>query len=278
MSGANKMIWEMFKFYFAVLLLCHFIGDYYLQTKKMADSKEKDYRKTIIHGILYTIPFIIAFAIGAVYLRDWESSMYLFLVLAIASISHLLIDLIKCRKIKTDSAKTENENERDSEEGKGDSHDNEKDDSAFLFIADQSAHILILAALAGIINSNKLYTSIWSSFSEYSEVLYLTLLIIFIMVPASVIFKKIFKKFQPNSEPSESIKGAGEIIGFLERILTAVFFIMGEFTAVGFIIAAKSIARYDKISKDVVFAEYYLIGTLYSILVTVAAFVLLYFL
>ena len=278
MSGANKMIWEMFKFYFAVLLLCHFIGDYYLQTKKMADSKEKDYRKTIIHGILYTIPFIIAFAIGTVYLRDWESSMYLFLVLAIASISHLLIDLIKCRKIKTDSAKPENENERDSEEGKGDNHDNEKDDSAFLFIADQSAHILILAALAGIINSNKLYASIWSSFSEYSEVLYLTLLIIFTMVPASVIFKKIFKKFQPNSEPSESIKGAGEIIGFLERILTAVFFIMGEFTAVGFIIAAKSIARYDKISKDVVFAEYYLIGTLYSILVTVAAFVLLYFL
>jgi Protein of unknown function (DUF3307). len=271
MSGVNKMIWEMFKFYFAILLLCHFLGDYYFQTKKMAQSKESDYKKTIVHGIYYTIPFFAAFIIGAVYLRDLESFAYLFVILAAASVSHLMIDLIKCRKIKADLSKKS-----------GDSanfvHENEKDNKSVLFIADQAAHILILAALAFAINGSKIYASIWASFSECSEILYLALLIVFITVPASVIFKNVFKKYQPTTSSSESIQGAGEIIGFLERILTAVFFMMGEFTAVGFIIAAKSIARYDKISKDVAFAEYYLIGTLYSILVTVAAYLLLCFL
>ena len=271
MNGANKMIWEMFKFYFAVLLLCHFIGDYYIQTKRMAQSKESDYKKTIAHGIYYTIPFFAAFVIAAAYLRDLESLTYLFSVLAIASVSHLIIDLIKCWKIKADISKKEGC-------GANLGHDNEKDNKTALFLADQSAHILILAAAAFAVNGRGIYVTIWSSFSEYAEVLYLMLLIAFIMVPASVIFKNVFKRYQPISSSSESIKGAGEIIGFLERILTAVFFMMGEFTAVGFIIAAKSIARYDKISKDVAFAEYYLIGTLYSILVTVAAFLLLFFL
>jgi len=274
MSGVNKMIWEMFKFYFAILLLCHFIGDYYIQTKAMAKSKETDYRKTFIHSVLYTIPFFAAFLIGAVYLRETESIFCLFLILAAASISHFVIDMIKCGKMKADLAKKNSGNKNNGNENSG----NEKDDSAVLFFADQAFHILILAAVAFSVNGRGSYVSIWSSFSEYAETLYLALLIIFITVPASIIFKKMFKKYQPITSSSESVKGAGEIIGFLERILTAVFFIMGEFTAVGFIIAAKSIARYDKISKDVAFAEYYLIGTLYSILITVAAFLLLCFL
>jgi len=270
MNGVNKMIWEMSKFYFAILLLCHFIGDYYIQTKRMAQSKESDYKKTIIHGIVYTIPFFIVFIISAAYLKDLESFINLFWILAVASVSHLVIDLIKCWKIKTDISKKDS--------GMNLDHKNERDNKTTLFIADQSAHILILAAAALLINGSTSYVSIWSSFSDYAETLYLALLIIFITVPASIIFKIIFKKYQPITSSSESIKGAGEIIGFLERILTAVFFVMGEFTAVGFIIAAKSIARYDKISKDVAFAEYYLIGTLFSILITVAAFLLLCFL
>ena len=37
-----------------------------------------------------------------------------------------------------------------------------------------------------------------------------------------------------------------------------------QYSAVGLVLTAKSIARYDKISKDQIFAEYYLLGTLLS--------------
>jgi hypothetical protein len=39
---------------------------------------------------------------------------------------------------------------------------------------------------------------------------------------------------------------------------------MNQYAAMGLVLTAKSIARYDKITKDEKFAEYYLLGTLLS--------------
>ena len=44
-----------------------------------------------------------------------------------------------------------------------------------------------------------------------------------------------------------------------------------QISAVGLVLTAKSIARYDRISKDQEFAEYYLLGTLLSTICAVAA-------
>ena len=48
-----------------------------------------------------------------------------------------------------------------------------------------------------------------------------------------------------------------------------IFLSIGQYSAVGLVLTAKSIARYDKISKDQVFAEYYLLGTLLSSIVAI---------
>lgn len=42
------------------------------------------------------------------------------------------------------------------------------------------------------------------------------------------------------------------------------FISMNQYAAMGLVLTAKSIARYDKITKDEKFAEYYLLGTLIS--------------
>ncbi|MCD0062157.1 DUF3307 domain-containing protein, partial [Streptococcus agalactiae] len=52
----------------------------------------------------------------------------------------------------------------------------------------------------------------------------------------------------------------------LERLIMAILLISGQYAAIGLVFTAKSIARYDKISKSQVFAEYYLIGSLFSII------------
>jgi len=60
----------------------------------------------------------------------------------------------------------------------------------------------------------------------------------------------------------------GRSIGVLERALTLTLVLLGQYAALGLIIAAKSLARF-KALEDREFAEYFLIGTLASLLLAV---------
>ena len=62
----------------------------------------------------------------------------------------------------------------------------------------------------------------------------------------------------------------GRTIGALERALALTLVLLGEYAAVGWIIAAKSLARF-KALEDREFAEYFLIGTLASLLLALLA-------
>lgn len=62
----------------------------------------------------------------------------------------------------------------------------------------------------------------------------------------------------------------GRAIGALERGLALTLVLLGEYSAVGWIIAAKSLARFKQL-EDREFAEYFLIGTLASFLLALAA-------
>jgi hypothetical protein len=83
-----------------------------------------------------------------------------------------------------------------------------------------------------------------------------------------------FPKAVPSeaSDPEDEYE-MGRTIGNLERYLTLTLALFNQWAALGFIIAAKSIARFPEFTgrrhKD--FAEYYLIGTLTSVLVALAS-------
>jgi hypothetical protein len=62
--------------------------------------------------------------------------------------------------------------------------------------------------------------------------------------------------------------GAGRLIGILERTLTLILILAGEWAAMALLATAKSVARFDDL-KDREFAEYYLVGTLTSLLVAI---------
>jgi len=64
---------------------------------------------------------------------------------------------------------------------------------------------------------------------------------------------------------SDSEKKIGLKIGLIERFLVIVFVAVGQYGALGLILAGKSLARYEDL-KDKAFAEYYLLGTLLSFL------------
>lgn len=60
--------------------------------------------------------------------------------------------------------------------------------------------------------------------------------------------------------------GTGRLIGIVERLLIMLLAVAGQYGAIGFVLAAKSIARFKKLD-DQQFAEYYLLGTLLSALI-----------
>ena len=92
--------------------------------------------------------------------------------------------------------------------------------------------------------------------------------------PANITFKVVFQKYQFQND-APTVPGAGAVIGNLERILSAVFLAMNQVASIGFIYTAKSIARFKEIEENKGFAEYYLIGTLFSILYVVVAYYLI---
>ncbi len=78
---------------------------------------------------------------------------------------------------------------------------------------------------------------------------------------------------EKSREVDESEYNTGRVIGLLERIFVFVFVLAGQYSAVGFILAAKGVARFQDF-KSRTFAEYVLIGTLIStLLAMIMAFI-----
>lgn len=63
----------------------------------------------------------------------------------------------------------------------------------------------------------------------------------------------------------------GAAIGVLERVLVVILIVSGGPAAIGFVVAAKTLARFKKLEKDKDFAERYLLGTLASVTIALVS-------
>ena len=81
-----------------------------------------------------------------------------------------------------------------------------------------------------------------------------------------LIVVSVLRKFK-DPLPETGLKKAGAVIGILERIFVLTLVIMEQYTGIALIFTAKSITRFENLNNRE-FAEYYLIGTLTSILVS----------
>ena len=95
-------------------------------------------------------------------------------------------------------------------------------------------------------------------------------------VPLPVGEEPSFADQKESREAAQEVEGAGASVGTFERIFTVIFASLGQYAALGLLMAAKSMARYDRINKSPAFAEYYLIGTLYSILFAIVAYLFIF--
>lgn len=92
---------------------------------------------------------------------------------------------------------------------------------------------------------------------------------IFLMIDGTLLVRALLFKVKKNSAIQPEKDNTGKLIGNIERILILVLVLLNNLAAIGFIITAKSIARFEEM-KVKKFAEYYLIGTLSSFLLALA--------
>lgn len=71
-------------FYLLTLVLCHLVGDYFLQSDFIAKTKGQNLYHLLVHCSLYCVPFLFMYN-----LYSW-SILYLF-------VTHCIIDLLKAR-------------------------------------------------------------------------------------------------------------------------------------------------------------------------------------
>ena len=155
-----------------------------------------------------------------------------------------------------------------------------------LYLLDQLIHILIIIIVAGAIALFQETLQYTGFFKSISDILNLNLELIFssilatiiIIKPVSITIKRVLYQYQPEVVKKEEMghPGAGSLIGILERLIILIMLSQNQYAAIGFVLTAKSIARYKRIIEDPKFSEYYLLGTLLSMLSVIVTFMISY--
>ena len=135
-------------------------------------------------------------------------------------------------------------------------------DATIPFFLDQKLHILFLYCCA-------FYGNLWEHTLQLFNNLDWGLLtaVVFISFPTAIIMGKLLEKMSSQLEMDhKSLPNAGMYIGIIERLFVLVFIILGRWEAIGLLITAKSVFRFNdlKESNSRKLTEYILIGTLLS--------------
>jgi hypothetical protein len=244
----------MFKLIFTYLLFVHIVGDYYFQSGKLAEDKQQSFPKVMTHGLIY---FIVIFVCSVPIWNRGVGFAVLFL-----SGSHLLIDLMKFGLIKKNyHGECPAEIQR------------------FIYIADQFLHISCIILAAYILTIFNINLSIDPRVSYFftvvnihpQELLTWITLILLIWKPTNITIKQLLCLYKPTGKEAGAFE-AGAFIGFLERLIILILLSINQYSAIGLVLTAKSVARYNKISDNQEFAEYYLLGTLLSTVIVIGAY------
>jgi len=220
--------------------LAHIIADYFLQNKRLAIEK---------NTLGFKSPFLV-WHVLIVFILSWLLSFQVkfFIASGVIAITHYFIDGFKAR------------------------FNNHPRFKNYAFFVDQLLHLAILITVTVLFAKYYGTQLLWEPPID-SSTLWIVIGYISCLKPANILIKEIFKSSEIDVAIAEQeeldelsttneLPNAGKLIGVLERVLTLTFILIGQFQAVGFLIAAKSILRYK--DTETLKTEYVLIGTMLS--------------
>lgn len=214
------------------LLLAHLLGDFVFQPDKWVEDKKINKERSpylYLHIAIHAVLLLVMLQFNLI---DWEA-------IVIILVSHFIIDLAKL-------------------------HLQDRWNGKLLFVLDQLLHLLVILLVVYLCEPFQI------KFGWVMNIHLLLLLIALVMVSyvAGVVMKLIMGSWKlVEDNDNDSLKNAGKYIGILERLFVFVFIVLDQWGAIGLLIAAKSVLRFNDLSqaKDRKLTEYILIGTLLSI-------------
>lgn len=215
---------------FVKLILAHLIADFLLQPSRWIIHKEAN---TVASKYLY---FHILLHFIVTMLLLWDLSAWKMVL--IITVSHYFIDLAKLYATPLFKLKS------------------------IPFFIDQLLHILVLYCCAFYENLFEQTTLLFEGLDWA-----LVTAVVFVSFPAAIIMGKLLEAMSSQIEfDHKSLPNAGKYIGIIERLFVLVFIILGRWEAIGLLITAKSVFRFNdlKESNSRKLTEYILIGTLLS--------------
>ena len=226
----------------ASLLIFHFLADFAFQKTSWIDERyEKHHASPLLylHVGLHTVMALVALLVFLA--PSWALVGYALLIGA----THFLADLAKSYTAR---------------------------DQARWLVLDQMLHILVIVLVWLAVSDQ------WNLVDDLSrtflreDVLIVLLAYIIVIWPFSLVVGLICDTWTKDIDSQESLKNAGRLIGQLERFLILTFILVGQFTAIGFLLAAKSLLRFGdaKEPDHRKINEYILVGTLASFSATIA--------
>lgn len=213
------------------LLLAHLLGDFLLQPAQWVTAKNTKREKApqmYYHVMVVTL-------LTYLFLWDW-GHWYLPLVIMA---SHLLIDIWKSYRPHT----------------------------FVYFLADQLLHTLVITVLWVVFYFDAHTVFAWVSHQLNAPHFWILLLAYYLVTgPLGIAIGIATGKWQKDARmDTAGLDKAGMWIGRCERVLVLTFIITNQYTALGFLMTAKSILRFsdaeDRAQKK---TEYILVGTLIS--------------
>ena len=226
----------------AILISVHLLADFLFQTSAYSEKKRK-----IIYFIVFEIVLLL--------ILQFKKAILLGVII---SVFHFLINFIKNKLEKIFPQRRL---------------------QISIFSINQLIHFALLIGMYYIFNLENSVSNLYLKLEGYENfktiILYISVFSI-IFEPASVFIRKLFISISSKTYPKENLEElkAGNIIGKLERIIIAILLLNNQFGVIGFVLTAKSIARFKQMENRN-FAEKYLIGTLTSFLIVlISVFIL----
>lgn len=240
---------------FLALLLAHLLGDFPLQWAWIAKNKCSRAWPLACHGLIH---FALAWTCLLLFADQSFFSISNQIIVFSYVIWHLLIDKLKCAT----KAHPRISNHWLS------------------FLADQFLHALTAAVAAAMlcrISIPALTGMVRISDAARTHLLETAVVYLAVIFGGGYLIRFVTSGLADNisSEPAGQMANAGMYVGWIERFLVITAIVMQSPFLVGLILTGKSIARFPEF-KEPRFAEYFLIGTLLSLSLSVLGGLLLH--
>ncbi|MFW5918797.1 MAG: DUF3307 domain-containing protein [Halanaeroarchaeum sp.] len=229
----------------ALLVLGHVLGDFLFQTEAMAKDKHR-IGPLLAHGGLVIVAQVLAF-VPLVTVKTVP-------IVVLVGVSHLFVDAVTARFRPRETTST------------------------VMFLGDQLLHLLFILVGWSLLDPSTWTvtpvavvvggTPSWTAMT--TGAVYLSAFV-FVHEGGNAIVRGVLPADGPESD--EDDLEAGSLIGSLERWIVLLLGLVGRWEAVALVVGVKSIARFEELKKRA-FAEYFLVGTLTSVLVAIVVVVL----